>query len=130
VASDCGFTPQYAGLEALWQRYRGAGFAVLGFPCNQFGSQESGDEAAIAAFCTTAYHVTFPMFAKVEVNGRGAHPLFRFLKAGAPGVLGTRSIKWNFTKFLVDRRGMPVRRFAPETEPAEIAPAIRALLDT
>jgi glutathione peroxidase len=128
VASDCGFTPQYAGLEALWRRHRDDGFAVLGFPCNQFGAQESGDEAAIAAFCATTFRVTFPMFAKVEVNGRGAHPLFRYLKARAPGIFATRSIKWNFTKFLVDRRGESVRRYAPESEPEALEPDILALL--
>jgi glutathione peroxidase len=128
VASACGYTPQYAGLELLWRRHRDRGFVVLGFPCNQFGEQESGDEAAIAAFCSTTYDVTFPMFAKVEVNGRGAHPLFRHLKAAAPGLLGTRRIKWNFTKFLVGRDGVPVRRFGPDTAPEAIEPELVALL--
>ena len=113
VASECGFTPQYAGLEALHRRFRARGFAVLGFPCDQFGHQEPGDEAAIQNFCTDKYDVTFPMFAKIEVNGANAHPLFKALKQEAPGLLGTRAIKWNFTKFLVDRQLRVVRRYAP-----------------
>src|SRR5208282_1532225 len=102
VASKCGFTPQYAGLEALHRRFKDRGFAVLGFPCDQFGHQEPGDEAEIRSFCTTKYEVTFPMFSKIEVNGPGAHPLFQTLKHAAPGVFGTEKIKWNFTKFLVN----------------------------
>jgi glutathione peroxidase len=128
VASACGFTPQYAGLEALWRRHREQGLAVLGFPCNQFGEQESGDEAAIAAFCSATYGVTFPLFAKVEVNGRHAAPLFKYLKKAAPGLLGTTRIKWNFTKFLVGRDGVPVRRFGPNEEPEGIEADIVALL--
>ena len=128
TASQCGFTPQYAGLEALHRRLSPRGFAVLGFPCNQFGAQEPGDAAAIANFCSLTYDVTFPLFAKVEVNGPGADPLFERLKAAAPGLLGSKAIKWNFTKFLVDRAGRAVHRYAPTTKPEEIAPDIEALL--
>lgn len=128
TASKCGFTPQYAGLDGLHTRYADRGFAVLGFPCNQFGMQEPGDEAAIAQFCAVNYGVSFPMFAKVEVNGAGAHPLWQALKAAKPGLLGIRSIKWNFTKFLIDRSGQVVERFAPSTKPEAIAPQIEALL--
>lgn len=128
VASECGFTPQYAGLEALWQRYRDQGLVVLGFPCNQFGAQEPGDEAAIAGFCSRTFGVSFPLFAKIEVNGEGAHPLYRYLKDQVPGVLGSEAIKWNFTKFLVDRRGLPVERFAPMTTPEKLQPAVERCL--
>ncbi len=128
TASKCGFTPQYEGLEALHERYAARGFAVLGFPCNQFRAQEPGDEAEIASFCKLTYAVDFPMFAKVEVNGPGADPLWKALKKGAPGVLGSESIKWNFTKFLVDRSGTVVERFAPLTKPEAIAGKIEALL--
>lgn len=128
VASRCGFTPQYKGLQALYDKYKARGFAVLGFPCNQFGSQEPGTEAEIGTFCSTTYDVTFPMFAKVEVNGANAHPLYQHLKAAAPGVLGTEAIKWNFTKFLVDRDGNVVARFAPKQEPKELERDIEALL--
>jgi glutathione peroxidase len=128
VASRCGFTPQYTGLEALYQEYRLRGFAVLGFPCNQFGAQEPGDAAEIGAFCSSHYNVTFPMFAKIEVNGAGAHPLYRLLKSARPGVLGTEAIKWNFTKFLVDREGRVVKRFAPRDAPTELTADIEALL--
>lgn len=128
VASKCGFTPQYAGLEALYQRFRDRGFAVLGFPCNQFGKQEPGDEAEIARFCSTTWPVTFPMFAKIEVNGENAHPLYRQLKEAAPGLLGSTAIKWNFTKFLVNREGEAVERFAPTVKPEDIAPRIAKLL--
>ncbi|MBD8547834.1 glutathione peroxidase [Sphingomonas sp. CFBP 8760] len=128
VASKCGFTPQYAGLEALYRQYGPRGFTVLGFSCNQFGAQEPGDAAEIANFCTTSYDVTFPIFAKVEVNGADADPLYDHLKAGAPGVLGSKAIKWNFTKFLVDSTGRPVRRYAPTTKPEELAAEIEALL--
>ena len=128
VASRCGFTPQYEALEALWRRYRDRGFAVLGFPCDQFGHQEPGDEAEIRDFCTLTYDVTFPLFAKTEVNGAAAHPLFRALKATAPGILGTQWIKWNFTKFLLDRQGVFVRRYAPADRPGEFAKAIEAML--
>lgn len=103
VASQCGFTPQYAGLEALYRRYRDRGFAVLGFPCDQFSHQEPGDEAEIKSFCTRTYDITFPLFAKIEVNGSNAHPLYAHLKKARPGLLGSEAIKWNFTKFLVDR---------------------------
>jgi glutathione peroxidase len=128
VASECGFTPQYAGLEALWRKYRERGFAVLGFPCNQFGKQEPGDEAEIQRFCSTAYAVSFPMFAKIEVNGANAHPLYRWLESELPGVLGTRAIKWNFTKFLIDRAGRPIKRYAPADSPARIEPEVAELL--
>jgi glutathione peroxidase len=128
TASACGFTPQYAGLENLYRRYRDRGFAVLGFPCNQFGAQEPGAAAEIAAFCQGRYGVSFPLFAKVEVNGPAAHPLFGWLKRAAPGVLGTEAIKWNFTKFLIDREGRVVRRYAPATAPADIDTDIEALL--
>ena len=128
TASRCGFTPQYAGLEALQQRYAARGFSVLGFPCNQFGRQEPGDDAAIGGFCQRNYGVSFPMFAKVAVNGAGAHPLFRLLKAEKPGALGLGAIKWNFTKFLVDRGGAAVARFAPVTKPAALAASIERLL--
>jgi glutathione peroxidase len=129
TASQCGFTPQYAGLEELQRRYGPRGFSVLAFPCNQFGKQEPGDAAEIASFCTTKYDVTFPVFAKVEVNGAGADPVFRFLKQEAPGALGTQAVKWNFTKFLVDRAGRVVARYAPATAPAKLAGEIERLLD-
>ncbi len=128
TASQCGFTPQYEGLEALHRRYAGQGLAVLGFPCNQFGAQEPGDAAEIANFCTLNYDVTFPVMAKVDVNGDGADPLFQWLKAEAPGLLGTKAIKWNFTKFLVDRSGKVVARYAPTTKPEDLAKDIEALL--
>ncbi|MBV1707899.1 MAG: glutathione peroxidase [Hyphomicrobiales bacterium] len=128
VASKCGFTPQYEGLEALYQRFRADGFVVLGFPCDQFGHQEPGDAAAIQSFCSTSYGVTFPMFAKTHVNGVDAHPLFKALKHGAPGLLGTEAVKWNFTKFLVDRQGRVVRRYAPADKPADLAGDIAPLL--
>ncbi len=128
VASRCGFTPQYAGLEALHRRFAGRGFAVLGFPCNQFGGQEPGDAAEIASFCSLTYDVTFPLFAKVEVNGPDAAPLFRHLKSAAPGLLGSERVKWNFTKFLVGRDGRVVRRHAPTTKPEDIAGDIEGLL--
>ena len=128
VASRCGFTPQYAGLEALYRKYRDRGFAVLGFPCNQFGAQEPGTEAEIGSFCSTTYDVTFPLFAKVDVNGAGTHPLYQFLKAARPGVLGTEAIKWNFTKFLVDREGNVVKRYAPNDKPEDFSSDIEGLL--
>jgi glutathione peroxidase len=128
VASRCGFTPQYAGLESLQRRYADRGFAVLGFPCDQFGHQEPGDEAEIQAFCRTQYDVSFPMFAKIEVNGAGAHPLYGFLKEQAKGLLGTEAVKWNFTKFLVAKDGTVVRRFAPQDKPEDLATEIEALL--
>jgi len=128
TASGCGFTPQYAGLEALYRQFRARGMEVLGFPCNQFRGQEPGTAAEIGAFCEKNFGVTFPLFAKIEVNGAGAHPLFRYLKIEAPGLLGTRAIKWNFTKFLVGRDGQVVRRYAPNTKPEAIADDIEALL--
>ena len=128
VASRCGFTPQYAGLEALQQKYGDRGFSVLGFPCNQFGAQEPGDEAEIQAFCRTTYEVSFPLFAKVEVNGANAHPVYRHLKGERPGLLGTEAIKWNFTKFLVDREGQVVKRYAPKDAPATLEADIESLL--
>lgn len=120
VASKCGFTPQYQGLEALWRGQRERGLAVLGFPCDQFGHQEPGDEAEIRSFCSTSYEVTFPLFAKIEVNGDGAHPLYQWLKKQAKGLLGSESIKWNFTKFLVDADGRVVKRYAPNDTPEKI----------
>jgi glutathione peroxidase len=128
VASRCGYTPQYAGLEALYRRFRGQGFAVLGFPCDQFGHQEPGDEAAIREFCDLNYQVSFPMYAKLEVNGAGADPLYRFLKAARPGLLGSEGIKWNFTKFLVGRDGAVRRRYAPADKPEDLAGDIAAAL--
>jgi glutathione peroxidase len=128
VASKCGFTPQYTGLEALQRKYADRGFAVLGFPCDQFGHQEPGNEDEIRNFCRLNYDVTFPMFAKVEVNGSGAHPLFEHLKGAAKGILGTEGIKWNFTKFLVDREGRVVRRYAPNDKPESLQQDIEALL--
>ena len=128
TASKCGFTPQYAGLEALHRRYAGRGFEVLGFPCNQFGAQEPGDAAEIASFCSLTFDVTFPVFAKVDVNGDATDPLFERLKNEAPGLLGSRAIKWNFTKFLIDRAGRTVRRYAPTTKPEDLALDIEALL--
>ena len=128
TASKCGFTPQYAGLEALQKKYVGRGFSVLGFPCNQFGAQEPGDEAEIANFCKLTYDVDFPMFAKIDVNGTGTAPLFEELKNAAPGLLGSKSIKWNFTKFLVDRTGSKIERFAPTVTPAALEKQIEALL--
>ena len=128
VASRCGFTPQYTGLEALYRKYHDRGFEVLGFPCNQFGSQEPGSEADIQTFCSTTYDVTFPLFAKVDVNGAGAHPLYQLLKGEKPGILGTEAIKWNFTKFLVDRQGEVVKRYAPTDKPEDLDGAVAALL--
>ena len=128
VASKCGFTPQYEGLEALQRKYAAKGFTVLGFPCNQFGAQEPGDAAEIANFCKLTYDVDFPLFAKIEVNGDNAAPLYRALKERVPGVLGTEAIKWNFTKFLVSRDGKTIKRFAPLVKPAQIAPEIEAML--
>ncbi|QLH72643.1 glutathione peroxidase [Rhodopseudomonas palustris] len=127
TASACGFTPQYKGLEALQEKYGPRGFSVLGFPCNQFGAQEPGDEAQIAQFCSTNYGVTFPMFAKIDVNGAGAHPLYKFLKDEKGGLLGS-AIKWNFTKFLVDRSGRVVSRHAPTTTPEALSKEIETLL--
>ena len=128
TASQCGFTPQYKGLEQLYRKYHERGLEVLGFPCNQFRQQEPGSEAEIGAFCEKNFGVSFPLFAKIDVNGDGAHPLYRHLKQAAPGVLGTRSVKWNFTKFLVDRDGRVVKRYAPTTKPEQIADDIARLL--
>ena len=128
TASKCGFTPQYAGLEALWRRHGEAGLVVLGFPCNQFASQEPGDAAEIASFCSLTYDVTFPVLAKVEVNGPGADPLFRWLSDQKRGVLGTRAIKWNFTKFLVGRDGKVLKRYGPNTPPEALEADIQAAL--
>src|SRR5262249_19567564 len=120
VASRCGFTPQYTDLEALYRRHRAEGFSVLGFPCDQFGHQEPGDEAEIKHFCSLKYDVTFPLFAKIDVNGPNTHPLFKYLKSAAPGVFNTQAIKWNFTKFLIDRQGNAIRRYAPSSAVASL----------
>ena len=128
VASRCGLTPQYTGLEALQRKYAARGFEVLGFPCNQFGAQEPGSAEEIRDFCSTRYDVTFPMFAKVDVNGGDAHPLWRHLKEQKPGLLGIEAIKWNFTKFLVDREGRVIKRYAPTDEPSTIERDIEAAL--
>ncbi len=128
TASHCGFTPQYAGLEDLYQACKDRGLVVLAFPCNQFGAQEPGSEAEIGAFCQKSYGVSFPIFSKIQVNGPQTHPLFAFLKQKKPGLFGTQRIKWNFTKFLIDRTGRPVARFAPSVQPKSIASAIERLL--
>ncbi len=128
TASACGFTPQYAGLEALYEKLHGDGLTILGFPCNQFGAQEPGSAAEIGAFCEKNYGVSFPMFAKIEVNGANAHPLYKYLKDAKPGLLGTEAIKWNFTKFLIGKNGEPVARYAPNTKPEDLEAPIRKLL--
>jgi glutathione peroxidase len=128
TASQCGFTPQYAGLESLYENLHPRGLSILGFPCNQFGGQEPGSETEIGAFCEKNYGVSFPMFAKVEVNGENAHPLFQYLAHAKPGLLGTEKIKWNFTKFLIGRDGEPVARYAPQTKPEELEKPITKLL--
>ena len=128
TASKCGFTPQYAGLEALWRKYRDGGFEIIAFPCNQFGGQEPGDADEIAQFCDVNFGVSFPLMAKVEVNGPGATPLYEWLKQEAPGIMGSKRIKWNFTKFLVDREGQVVRRYAPADKPEKLEQDIAALL--
>jgi glutathione peroxidase len=128
VASKCGFTPQYTGLEALWQADRDKGLMVLGFPCDQFGHQEPGDEAEIRNFCSTTYDVSFPLFSKIEVNGDGTHPLYRWLKSEGKGILGSESIKWNFTKFLVDSNGQVVKRYAPTDTPEKIGKDLQSQL--
>jgi glutathione peroxidase len=128
TASQCGFTPQYAGLEALWKKYRDRGLVVLGFPCNQFGGQEPGDSAAIANFCALTYDVSFPMMAKIDVNGPAAHPLYAWLKHEKRGLLGSESVKWNFTKFLVGRDGEVIARFGSTTEPKTLERAIETAL--
>lgn len=128
TASKCGFTPQYKGLEHLWQRYKGQGLMVLGFPCNQFGRQEKGSNQDIAAFCEINFDVSFPLFEKIEVNGENAHPLFIYLKKQAPGLLGSKKIKWNFTKFLISHQGKTVERFSPTTKPEELSAKIEESL--
>jgi glutathione peroxidase len=128
VASKCGFTPQYTGLEALQRKLHERGFNVLGFPCDQFGHQEPGDEAEIKSFCSLSYDVTFPLFAKIEVNGENAHPIYKYLKQEKSGLLGISAIKWNFTKFLIDKQGNVVKRYAPTEKPEDIEKDIAALL--
>lgn len=128
VASRCGFTPQYAGLQALYDKFRDRGFSVLGFPCNQFGHQEPGGEAEIEQFCTGNYGVTFPMYEKIDVNGVNAHPLYQYLKSEKPGILGTEAIKWNFTKFLIDTDGTVLKRYAPSDGPEAIEAELAARL--
>jgi glutathione peroxidase len=128
VASQCGFTPQYTGLQALYDKFRDRGLVVLGFPCDQFGHQEPGSESEIEQFCTTNYGVSFPMFAKIDVNGMNAHPLYRYLKSEKPGILGTEAIKWNFTKFLVGAEGTVVKRYAPSDKPETIEADVAARL--
>ncbi len=128
TASKCGFTPQFGGLEVLHTTYAGKGLAVLGFPCNQFGSQDPGLEAEIAEFCQVNYGVSFPMMGKVDVNGPAAHPLYKWLSAEAPGLLGSKSIKWNFTKFLVGKDGQVIKRYAPTDKPADLAKDVEAAL--
>jgi glutathione peroxidase len=129
VASHCGFTPQYTGLEALQRRFHDQGFNVLGFPCDQFGHQEPGSEAEIKEFCTLTYQVSFPLFAKIEVNGEHAAPLYRYLKKARPGIVGTEAIKWNFTKFLVNRSGEVIKRYAPQDKPEDLEGDVAAALD-
>ncbi len=128
TASKCGFTPQFGGLEALHKTYAGKGLAVLGFPCNQFGSQDPGADGEIAAFCQVNYGVSFPMMSKIDVNGSAAHPLYQWLSAEAPGLLGSKSIKWNFTKFLVGKDGQVMKRYAPTDKPADLAKDVEAAL--
>jgi glutathione peroxidase len=128
TASECGFTPQYKGLQELYERYSARGLEILGFPCNQFGKQEPGDAGQIASFCEQNYGVSFPMFAKIDVNGDNAHPLYKYLTEEAPGVLGTEGVKWNFTKFLVDREGNVVNRFGSVTKPDALSGDIEKLL--
>ncbi|MFP5520158.1 MAG: glutathione peroxidase [Bdellovibrionia bacterium] len=128
VASKCGFTPQYAGLEELYQKYKTQGLEILGFPCNQFGAQEPGSDSDIQSFCSLNYGVSFPVFKKIEVNGDSASPLYTWLKQSAPGILGTEMIKWNFTKFLINKKGEVVKRYAPQTTPADMSADIAAEL--
>ncbi|GGI73670.1 glutathione peroxidase [Shewanella gelidii] len=130
TASACGFTPQYKELEELYQTYKAQGLEILGFPCNQFGAQEKGDEAAIASFCELNFGVTFPLFAKIDVNGDKATPLYQHLKSAAPGLLGSKAVKWNFTKFLISADGSKVQRFAPKTKPNEMVEQIKNCLPT
>jgi glutathione peroxidase len=128
TASKCGFTPQYKGLEALWQKYRDRGFEVIAFPCNQFGAQEPGNADEIASFCDINFGVSFPLMGKIDVNGEAASPLYQWLKQEAPGVFGSKAIKWNFTKFLIDRQGKVVRRYAPAAKPQQLEADIEAVL--
>jgi len=128
VASKCGFTPQYKGLEAVYRAHKGQGLEILGFPCDQFGHQEPGDEAQIQEFCSLTYDVSFPMFSKIKVNGSEAHPLYQWMKAQAPGLLGTEAVKWNFTKFLIDREGNVVKRYGSMDKPEDIAKDVEKLL--
>lgn len=128
TASKCGFTPQYEGLEAIYRQFRAQGVEILAFPCNQFGGQEPDDDAAIRAFCEKIYSVTFPLFAKIDVNGEHVDPLYQYLKQAAPGLLGSEAIKWNFTKFLVKKDGTVYKRYAPQTKPEELIADIRKLL--
>jgi glutathione peroxidase len=129
TASQCGFTPQYKGLEELYQKYKDKNFMVLGFPCNQFGKQEPGDEKEIQNFCDLNYKVTFPLFSKIDVNGDNAHPLYQYLKSANPGILGSEAIKWNFTKFLINKQGTPIKRFAPTDSPSSLEKPIKELLE-
>lgn len=128
TASQCGFTPQYKGLQELYDKYSAQGLVILGFPCNQFGQQEPGNEAEIQSFCETRFGVTFPLFEKIDVNGKNAHPVYQYLTKVAPGILGTEAIKWNFTKFLIDRNGKIVKRYAPLTKPEDLEKDIESLL--
>jgi glutathione peroxidase len=128
VASRCGFTPQYEGLEKIYEKYKDKGFLVLGFPCNQFGTQEPGNEAEIKSFCDLNFGVKFPLFSKIDVNGENTHPLYGYLKKELPGVLGSEGIKWNFTKFLVDRQGKPIKRYASTEKPEDLEKDIEGLL--
>jgi glutathione peroxidase len=128
VASKCGFTPQYEGLETLQRKYAGKGFSVLGFPCNQFGAQEPGNAEEIASFCKLTYDVSFPLYAKIDVNGDNTAPIYKHLKDEAPGLLGSKAIKWNFTKFLIDRSGKVVKRYPPQAKPEDLARDIEALI--
>ncbi|MED4073401.1 glutathione peroxidase [Priestia endophytica] len=129
TASKCGFTPQFEGLQNLYEKYKDRNFVILGFPCNQFGGQEPGGEEEIQSFCQRNYGVDFPMFAKVDVKGDNAHPLFQYLAEKAPGILGSKAIKWNFTKFLIDKDGEPVQRFSPKTDPKDLEHDIEQLLE-
>ncbi|MBO1255530.1 glutathione peroxidase [Alteromonas sp. 5E99-2] len=129
TASQCGFTPQYEGLEKMYNHYKEAPFSILAFPCNQFGNQEPNENQEIANFCTAKFRVSFPLFAKIEVNGKNAHPLYTHLKSGAPGVLGSERIKWNFTKFLVNKQGKVIKRFAPATQPNRLYQDIDTVLN-
>jgi glutathione peroxidase len=128
TASACGFTPQYEGLQKIYEQNKDKGFEILAFPCNQFGHQEKGDEAQIAEFCNLRFNVTFPLFSKIDVNGDDAHPLYKYLKNEAPGLLGSKAIKWNFTKFVVDKEGNPVKRYAPQDKPEKIIEDIQDML--